>query len=273
MGKRDLDDQRADERAGDMTRSTRQKTGGHTSPWVRWASALRRRQVRVVLGRAVSLTLARQRAAAHIHVHRSSVAYTTIHRHLAVGVDVSFVHAANARPFVPLRQSHVPARSARREAVPAVPIAAPGARSTKGSMSSLRPFPRRRPVVSEREVAARAAAFDGDAGGSSEHRVVREDARTLHFRTAHILRRVVEERRRVEQRKPLAFVVQKPPASVQSSIQSDEPGRAAARRTWERSPASSQPAFTLDIDQLTDQVVRRINHGIIAQRERMGRLS
>ncbi len=92
-------------------------------------------------------------------------------------------------------------------------------------------------------------------------------------RSLQIARRVVEERRRVEEQARRALVARERRGALQDA--------AAAQETAAHSPRGSRvgargmaqtAAPVIDIDQLTDRVVRNIDSRIIAHRERMGRL-
>lgn len=87
-----------------------------------------------------------------------------------------------------------------------------------------------------------------------------------------IVERMVHERLRVEQRKPGAMVLRTQTisgASVKNSsleMEAEFPLTAKARV-----PSWPEKAPEVDVEQLTEQVIRRIDHRITAYRERLGR--
>lgn len=90
-----------------------------------------------------------------------------------------------------------------------------------------------------------------------------------------ILRRVVHERQRVEERMQSSTVArqlvqhhQDRPSAAERTAMESQPLTKAGTRTWPQ--AASAPAINLD--QLTEQVIRQLDHRLIAYRERMGKL-
>jgi hypothetical protein len=109
----------------------------------------------------------------------------------------------------------------------------------------------------------------------------------LNLRTAQELRRrVVEERRRIELKPRVAgapsnapageslnsttLVFAQPAPNERLSAQQARALAIPARDETERGPAYAAPA-PINIDQITEQVARRIDERIVAHRERMGR--
>ncbi len=134
-----------------------------------------------------------------------------------------------------------------------------------------------RSAISNREAGGRDRAplqqvfgrADGINGVSRLHRpslLVEESLR--------ILRRVVNERQRVEERisrAPLAQQLLQPrqtSAAAERAAMQSQTLTKAGTRTWP--PTTSAPAINLE--QLTEQVIRQLDNRLIAYRERMGKV-
>lgn len=245
------------------------------SRWTRWARALRGGRTRAVARwRGLALTLARRRAALHVHVGRLlRGAATTMHPRFNVNVRFTFASLGGT----PRSEGPPPSRLA-----PPSRVARAAAMDHRGALAARvrDAFALRTPFSSGRPPMGRATS--GPAvlvlarHGHASAVVGRHDVVRLHDAPAApslaIIRRVVEERRRVEHGMPLALVTQHQTAPPTRAGAGDVT-RVSPRGARVGAPAMAQPPPTIDIERLTDQVVRQINHGIIAQRERMGRLS
>jgi hypothetical protein len=92
-------------------------------------------------------------------------------------------------------------------------------------------------------------------------------------RSLQVVRRVVDERRRVEEQARRSLVAReqrsasRTPAAAQETVMQSPRGL----RVGAQGPAQTA-APVIDIEQLTDRVVRNIDSRIIAHRERMGKL-
>jgi hypothetical protein len=201
---------------------------------------------------------------------------TTIHPRFDVNVSLSFapLGAQRRREIPPQSRVSAPPRVAgtavidQRDTFVAARLPA---------LSMIRP--RRLPTFHARTVhppTTKPVLALARPSPASEIVAARDAARTHDSPAAPslaIIRRVVQERRRVEQRAPLPLVTQRPAASAMRANGADATIMQSPRGARVGGPGMAQPPPAIDIERLIDQVVRQINHGIIAQRERMGRLS
>ena len=92
--------------------------------------------------------------------------------------------------------------------------------------------------------------------------------------SVEILRRIIDERARVEARVHSILVMRRPPMPVVNAAAVDT---VIAQSPWGLkvgAPAMTPQAgsSSVDIERLTEQVVRNIDRQIVAYRERMGRV-
>jgi len=107
---------------------------------------------------------------------------------------------------------------------------------------------------------------------TSEHGVVRLEKLLVDHDRKTIVERVVREHSRVEQRSSSDIVMrqQKPSADATESrtsltLEQQLAATKTQRHVWPAKPAE------INVDQLTEQVIRKIDHRIMAYRERLGR--
>lgn len=109
------------------------------------------------------------------------------------------------------------------------------------------------------------------ANGINEELQVNQSS-LLVEESLRILRRVASERQRVEERMamtPIARQLLQPskdylPATTENESQ---PETKTGARTWQQTTTAA-----INLDQLTEQVIRQLDHRLIAYRERMGKL-
>lgn len=107
---------------------------------------------------------------------------------------------------------------------------------------------------------------------TSEHGVVKLEKLLVDHDRKTIVERVVREHSRVEQRRSSEIVMrqEKPAAAAAENrasltLEQQLAATKAQRHVWPDKPAE------INVDQLTEQVIRKIDHRIMAYRERLGR--
>jgi hypothetical protein len=252
--------------------------------WTRWARMLEQRHGRIAVRyRALAFILARNQAVSFRQIerwhHSSSQLLPKIRlsigpvflRYLNKGMGSLFgapasksftwlSHRFNAEQHVKPHDSHQPSSESylRTPADPYPPSQAAG-HNFQNSLfqpALMRVFTRLDEVV------------QSSASTSFETRLVQS--------SLQLVNRVTEERRRVEDsRRSLASREQREYARVLRNARSPEAVVFESARALPAAPAGSaqaRDAWSLDIERLTEQVVRSIDSRIIAHRERTGRV-
>lgn len=265
-----------------------ERAGARANRWLGWAQSLFERRSRVVAGRRILLLAFLQPAAARPPVCErwlQAAQRISPQIHLSIGPILGALQPAGRFGTVIMER-----RMARGETPSSRSVPNPGemvmVERWEKALQIIRggrmadPAPGLQTIVLEKErnagrrplerVFARAGA--GETSGMTDvHRTVRETPPAE--RNVGIVQRVVEERRRVEEPARRTLIVREQrdasrvAAAAQETVVQSPRGLQVGAQGMFRTDASS-----IDLEQLTDRVVRNIDNRIIAHRERTGRL-